>query len=100
MPRIANIITHPGQIKSQIPGPVTGTAPVGYIWGDYGARTTFKSVEDMDSRLQHLNSNIDLMPHPLVLCHSDICPRNIILADDGSICFLDWAYSGFYPRFF
>ncbi|CAI7648183.1 unnamed protein product [Penicillium palitans] len=54
----------------------------------------------MNSRLKHLNANIDLTPHLLVLCHGDICRRNIILADDGSICFLDWAYSGFYPRFF
>ncbi|KAJ5933153.1 hypothetical protein N7516_007642 [Penicillium verrucosum] len=72
--------------------------------GDYGARTAFKSIEDMNvfmnSRLQHLKANIDLTPHLLVLCHGDICRRNIILADDGSICFLDWAYSGFYPRFF
>lgn len=104
LPRIASIITHLGQIKSAIPGPVTGGEPLGYIWGDYGARTAFKSIEDMNvymnSRLQHLNANIDLTPHLLVLCHGDICRRNIILADDGSICFLDWAYSGFYPRFF
>ena len=95
---------HLGQIKGLTPGPVTGSQPFGYIYGDYGARTTFKSMEDMNvyinSRLQPLNSSIDLTPHPLVLCHGDICRRNIILDQDGSICFLDWAYSGFYPRFF
>ncbi|KAJ5451759.1 hypothetical protein N7491_000941 [Penicillium cf. griseofulvum] len=69
LPRIASIITHLGQIKSAIPGPVTGGEPLGYIWGDYGARTAFKSIEDMNvymnSRLQHLSANIDLTPHLL-----------------------------------
>ncbi|KAJ5973000.1 uncharacterized protein N7479_002918, partial [Penicillium vulpinum] len=86
------------------PGPVDGSEPIGYIWGDYGARTAFKSVEDlnvyMNSRLKYRNDTIDLKPHPFVLCHGDICRRNIILQNDGSICFLDWAYAGFYPRFF
>ncbi|KAJ5784126.1 uncharacterized protein N7518_009803 [Penicillium psychrosexuale] len=61
LPRIANIIMHLGQIKGLTPGPITGAQPVGYIYGDYGARTTFKSMEDMNvymnSRLQPLNSS-------------------------------------------
>jgi aminoglycoside phosphotransferase len=104
LPRIANIITHLGQIKSPTPGPIDESEPFGYVWGDYGARTAFYSVEDlnvyMNSRLEYRNDTIDLTPHPFVLCHGDICRRNIICGNDGSICFLDWAYAGFYPRFF
>jgi Ser/Thr protein kinase RdoA (MazF antagonist) len=34
------------------------------------------------------------------LCHLDIAPRNFLWLEDGSICFIDWASAGFYPRFF
>ncbi|KAL2798160.1 hypothetical protein BJX66DRAFT_295805, partial [Aspergillus keveii] len=54
----------------------------------------------MDRRLEYRNDTIDLSLNPLVFCHGDICPRNIILEDDGSICLVDWGYAGFYPRFF
>lgn len=30
----------------------------------------------------------------------DICRRNLILERDGSLCLVDWGYSGLYPRFF
>lgn len=36
----------------------------------------------------------------LVMCHLDIAPRNLMLLPDGSLCFLDWAFAGFYPSIF
>jgi thiamine kinase-like enzyme len=54
----------------------------------------------MDRRLEYRNDTIDLSLNPLVFCHGDICRRNIILEDGGSICLVDWGYAGFYPRFF
>ena len=104
--RVANILAHLGQIvgPTSVPGPIGGGEPLGYIFGDDGAKTTFTSIEDMNvymnKRLKYRNDSIDLMTYPPVLCHGDICRRNIILETDGSLCFVDWGYSGLYPRFF
>ncbi len=32
----------------------------------------------------------------LVKCHLDTAPCNLILLHDGSLCFLDWTFAGFY----
>lgn len=37
---------------------------------------------------------------PLVLTHQDLNPRNIILGDDGRLWVVDWAWAGYYPRWF
>lgn len=55
----------------------------------------------MNKRLKLCNDSIDLAPHSLVLCHLDLCRRNIILKDDGvSLYLVDWGSAGLYPRFF
>ncbi|KAJ6013509.1 hypothetical protein N7540_008100 [Penicillium herquei] len=84
------------------PGPFGGGRPQGYIWGDDGAKTEFHSLEEMmDKRLARRKDTIDLTPYPLVLCHLDMCRRNIILEEDNkSLCLVDWAHAGLYPRFF
>ncbi|KAJ3889568.1 kinase-like domain-containing protein [Lentinula edodes] len=37
---------------------------------------------------------------PLVLTHSDINPRNLILGSEGRLWMIDWGWSGFYPPWF
>jgi len=37
---------------------------------------------------------------PLVLCHMDLSPSNVILDDHNSVWLIDWGRSGFYPKFF
>ncbi|KAH9913539.1 kinase-like domain-containing protein [Fomitopsis serialis] len=37
---------------------------------------------------------------PLVLTHQDINMRNIIVGEDGRLWLIDWAWAGFYPRWF
>ncbi|KUL90931.1 hypothetical protein ZTR_00746 [Talaromyces verruculosus] len=78
IPRIANIISHLGQIEhGRKPGPIGEKGPQGYLWGDDGVDKAFVSVA-------HLNRS-----------------RNMILGEDGkSIYLLDWAHAGFYPRFY
>ncbi|GES64912.1 hypothetical protein ATEIFO6365_0009040700 [Aspergillus terreus] len=115
--RVANILAHLQQIPGECdPGPVTGGEAHGYIFGDEGAGTAFDSIEDMNAymnkRLDAMNEylsrqgdqrrfdHLDLTPYPLVLCHGDICRRNIILEPDGSLCLVDWGFAGFYPRIF
>jgi aminoglycoside phosphotransferase (APT) family kinase protein len=107
VPRVAKIIEHLGQIQmpdSQVPGPVGNDEPQGYLWGDDGARTVFTCRADMDAwlnlRLKTQNKSIDLTAHPLVLCHMDLCRRNMILKQDGTISLVDWGFAGLYPRFF
>lgn len=106
VPRMANIVLHLSQIQGdQRPGPVGGGKPRGYIWGDYGASTEFYSIEElntyMNKRLQIRGVSIDLTPHPLVLCHLDLCRRNMLLKEDNSsLCLVDWGFAGLYPRFF
>jgi hypothetical protein len=105
IPRVAKIIAHLGQIQGgQVPGPVGMGQPEGYLWGDDGARTTFTCVADMEAwlnrRLSLRNKSIDLGSHPLILCHMDLCRRNMILEKNNLICLLDWGFAGLYPRFF
>ena len=106
VPQVANIIQHLGQIGGgQVPGPVGGGEPQGYLWGDDGTRTVFNSTTDMshwlNKRLILRNKSIDLTSYPLVLCHMDLCRRNMILMEDGkSICLVDWGHAGLFPRFF
>ncbi|KAJ6032627.1 hypothetical protein N7540_003359 [Penicillium herquei] len=106
--RVAKILEHLGQFRSadSIPGPIKGGEAMGYIFGDDGAQTAFTSLDHltlyMNKRLQYRNDSIDLEPYAqkLVLCHGDICRRNMILKGDGALALVDWGYSGFYPRFF
>ncbi len=104
--RVASIIAHLGTIPGdQVPGPIRGSKPQGYLWGDDGAKTTFHSIADMktwlNKRLSLRSESIDLKPYPLVLCHMDLCRRNMILGEDNrSIYLVDWAHAGIYPRFF
>jgi len=107
IPRVAKIILHLGQIQVpdyQVPGPIGDDQPQGYLWGDDGAKTTFNSIADMEvwlnKRLAIQDKSIDLTSHPLVLCHMDLCRRNMILEEDGTICLVDWGFAGLYPRFF
>lgn len=41
IPRVAQIIAHLRQIQGgQVPGPIGGGYPEGYLWGEYGANAT------------------------------------------------------------
>jgi thiamine kinase-like enzyme len=95
----------PGRDNSQpVPGPIGGGEPEGYFFGDDGARRSFASVADfeawLNTRLALRNKSIDLSSQPLVLCHMDLCRRNMILEENDSICLLDWGCAGMYPRYF
>lgn len=103
--RLANIIAHLGGIKGgDVPGPVGGGMPEGYLFGDLGTRTVFNCVEDLNfwlnKRLTLIGKSIDLTPFPLALCHMDLCRRNLVLMEDQSIGLLDWGHAGFFPRVF
>lgn len=103
--RVANIITHLHGIKgADIPGPVGGGIPWGYLWGDEGAKTAFGSTcgvnRWLNKRLGLINKRIDLSPYSLVFCHMDLCRRNLILTENDLLYLLDWDSAGFFPRFY
>jgi thiamine kinase-like enzyme len=53
-----------------------------------------------NSRLFAQNPTLTLQDCELVFCHLDIAPRNILWQEDRTLCLVDWASAGFYPRLF
>jgi hypothetical protein len=89
----------------QGPGPVGGGSAQGYLWSDGGTGITFQSITGMENwintRLSVLKlPAISLKQQPLCMRHMDLVRRNICLLQNSSICFMDWAFSGFYPEMF
>ena len=55
----------------------------------------------INTRLKVVGESPLVIAHlPLGMRHMDLVRRNIILRSDSSLCFLDWAYAGFFPAFF
>ncbi|KAG6826476.1 hypothetical protein H0H93_016483 [Arthromyces matolae] len=50
-----------------------------------------------DSPVRH---NLVDRSKPLVLTHNDLHLGNIILADDGRLWIIDWAWAGYHPKWF
>lgn len=65
-------------VKSQVH---YGSQPQGYLWGDYGVQASFESVHDLNVWLNRR----------LVLCHMDLCRRNMILDSTGQYVLLTGA---------
>jgi hypothetical protein len=106
--RTRNAIEHLATIPIPIgqgPGPVGGGPAQGYLWSDEGTDCTFFTIADMENWMNTRLSvvkvpNISLAQLPLRMRHMDLVRRNICLLPDSSICFLDWAFAGFYPDIF
>jgi thiamine kinase-like enzyme len=65
------------------------------------APATISDIEEYYNKRQLKDStHLNLARYPLVFCHLDIAPRNILVLDDGSLCLIDWESAGFYPRLF
>lgn len=108
--RVAKIVEQLGQIQAPSehgPGPTShDQGPRGYLWGDDGVHKPFESITDLNDWinrriiLRKQNESVDCRSYPLVLCHMDLCRRNMILGEDGKIYLLDWGHAGFFPRFY
>ncbi|KAH9221293.1 kinase-like domain-containing protein [Leptodontidium sp. 2 PMI_412] len=101
--QIAKILSHFSTIQHQHPGPLQPGVSRGLLWEENG-KPTFETTKQMEYwlnlRLPRVGSKLALEKYPLVFCHLDLALRNIIWLKDGSVCLLDWATAGFYPRFF
>ncbi|KAF2808040.1 uncharacterized protein BDZ99DRAFT_489555 [Mytilinidion resinicola] len=101
IPRVASIIAHFGSLSGgQVPGPIGGGKLHGYLWGIDGTYTVFTSIEDMNIWLNKRLEVRHLTSQALVLCHLDLCRRNMIMLPDRSICVADFGCAGLFPRFF
>jgi len=101
--RIADILRYFSTLQRTSPGPLQPGVSRGLLWEENG-EPVFESVKQMENwlnyRLPDVEAKLALEQYPLVLCHLDLAPRNISWLEDGSVCLVDWASAGFYPRFF
>jgi serine/threonine protein kinase len=102
--RIADILAYLTNIRGSTPGPLGGGVSCGILWSEHSEEPHLYTVKDMEDwfnrRLTKQDPKLIFSESELVLCHLDIAPRNFLLLQDGSICLLDWASAGFYPRVF
>lgn len=99
---IVAALAHFAQIRSENPGPLAGGPTRGPLWSDYHdfIPATIKDVEHYFNQRKRCPEAINLSGLPVVLCHGDVAPRNILVLPDSSICIIDWESAGFYPRLF
>ena len=99
----AKMLKHFEQVRREKPGPFHGGLAYGKLWLDYDsiAPATIVDIEEYYNKRQ-LKSlpKLNLSEYPLIFCHLDIAPRNILVLENGSLCLIDWATAGFYPRLF
>jgi hypothetical protein len=100
-PQLGRILSHLHGIHNEKPGSLCGYAIQGVLWPD--ANVVFKDREDLENwltrRLRGLRPRIEFGDQPLVMCHLDFVPRNMLVFD-GTVTLLDWASSGYLPRMF
>lgn len=100
---VAKVVDYLGTLQGTHPGPFAGGASRGLLWPE-AEDITFDTVDYLESylnsRLIDCQDKLNLVETSLVACHLDVAPRNILWLEDGSICLLDWASAGYYPRFF
>lgn len=103
--KVAQAVQAISRIKSDhdTPGPLDGGEPKGPLWApDNRAYEKFRSVDDLEAWFNRAlikdSLTIDLRQYPLSFCHLDLARRNILRVDNQTICLLDWATAGFYPR--
>ena len=108
-------IRHP---RSAVPGPLATNEPrvcespiFGQVQSTRGPFTSYRELSAFfnDRLRRSLEPNLTHHPTdmgkfddsaPLVLTHQDLNMRNLMVGDDGRLWLVDWAWSGFYPRWF
>ncbi|VUC21297.1 unnamed protein product [Clonostachys rosea] len=87
-------------------GPLERQIPHDRFFGDYGAHRTFENLEELETWINNqlkeaeYKERVALQGEPLVICHGDIHPWNILVNGEGRVTFIDWGYSGIYTREF
>lgn len=101
--KVAGVLNYFATLRHTSPGPLSGGACRSLLFPET-EDLVFNDSQEMEkwfnSRLFPHNPKLILQGCELILCHLDIAPRNILWQEDGSLCLLDWASVGYYPRLF
>jgi aminoglycoside phosphotransferase (APT) family kinase protein len=101
--KVAGVLDYFATLRHTSPGSLCGGFCRGLLFPET-EDLIFDSIDEMEkwfnSRLFPHNPKLTFRSCELVLCHLDIAPRNILWQDDGSLCLIDWASAGYYPRLF
>lgn len=100
---IARALAHFRQIRSDRPGPLGAGIARGILWSacdPISPSSTIDIETYYNTKQLQRHEKLRLNGFPLSLCHLDLVPRNVLRLEDGSLCVVDWASAGFYPRFF
>jgi Ser/Thr protein kinase RdoA (MazF antagonist) len=101
--KVAGVMAHLASLKGDHPGPLSRAYCRGLLFPDM-EDLQFDNVDDLESwfntRIRRDDCTIHLRECELILCHLDVAPCNIFWQRDGSICLLNWASAGYYPRLF
>lgn len=99
--KVARVLDYFATLRHTVPGSLCGGACRGLLFPDT-EDLVFDSLDAMEkwfnSRLFANNPKLTFQGCELVFCHLDIAPRNILWLEDGSLCLIDWASAGYYPR--
>jgi serine/threonine protein kinase len=97
------VLAHFAQIRRDRPGPLSRGAAQGILWSAGGSisPSSITEIETYFNTTQlRKHAKIQLDGLPFSLCHLDLAPRNVLKLNDGSLCLIDWATAGFYPKLF
>jgi serine/threonine protein kinase len=104
--KVGKALEHFFTFRSLQPGPLGGGVSRGLLWSE-GTTTEYSfdgSTERLEHwfnrRIKHNGLSLSFQECDFVLCHLDIAPRNIVWLHEDSLCIVDWASAGYYPRIF
>jgi Phosphotransferase enzyme family len=100
-PQLGRILSHLHEVQGEMLGSLGGDAVQGVLWSSEDlVFPDRKSLEDwLTIRLRRPECRISFEDQPLVMCHMDFVPRNMVV-EDGTVTLLDWSMSGYFPRLF
>lgn len=91
---------HLASFHRDYPGPLHSDELLGILWEDEipDDYNTLGGLEDWINNRQ--DDRVFLRDARPVLCHLDTALENMLWLPGGTICLLDWASAGYYPRYF
>jgi hypothetical protein len=100
-PQLGRILSHLHEVQSEMLGSLGGDAVQGALWASEDLVFPDRAYLEnwLIVRLRRPEHSITFEGQPLVMCHMDFYPRNMLLYED-MVTLLDWSLSGYFPRLF
>ena len=91
---------HLASFKRKFPGPLHSGEPQGILWEDE-IPSNYNTLDGLENWINtRQDDQVVLRGEEFVLCHLDTALHNILWLPSGTICLLDWASAGYFPRHF